>query len=108
LGVTNESGVLENAPRMTEHFTPRLGALLTSVVLVALGLMLLVSRGAAALRRLGGLLIAVDAAQVALGISLVLFHLPLPMAVAHNGVAALLLLLLVTLNHAVWTANEPA
>jgi cytochrome c oxidase assembly protein subunit 15 len=43
-----------------------------------------------------GILLAV---QLSLGIANVVMQLPLPVAVAHNGGAALLLLALVTLNH---------
>jgi cytochrome c oxidase assembly protein subunit 15 len=39
-------------------------------------------------------------AQVTLGIINVLAHLPLAIAVTHHGVAALLMLSLITLNHA--------
>lgn len=40
-----------------------------------------------------------DALQVSLGITNVLGGLPLPVAVAHNGIAAVLLLTLLTLVH---------
>jgi len=39
------------------------------------------------------------ATQISLGIANVWLHLPLPVAVAHNAVAALLLLALLTLTH---------
>jgi cytochrome c oxidase assembly protein subunit 15 len=45
---------------------------------------------------LGGLLPVLLLIQIGLGITNVLGRLPLPIAVAHNGVAALLLLTLVT------------
>ena len=57
-------------------------------------------------RGLVGTLAAALALQVALGISVVEFHLPLSVAVAHNGGAALLLLTLVAINHAVWSARR--
>jgi len=41
-------------------------------------------------------------AQLTLGISNVVFHLPLPVAVAHNAGAALLLLTLVAINLMLW------
>ena len=44
--------------------------------------------------------------RVTIGISVVVFHLPLPVAVAHNGGAALLLLTLMAINHAVWKARD--
>jgi cytochrome c oxidase assembly protein subunit 15 len=42
--------------------------------------------------------LAVLALQLSLGISIVVFHVPLPIAVAHNGVAALLLLAVLNAN----------
>ncbi|HIJ48373.1 MAG TPA: heme A synthase, partial [Gammaproteobacteria bacterium] len=51
------------------------------------------------LRGIGKLLLLVLWIQLGLGVSNVLFSLPLWVAVAHNGVAALLLLTLVTVNH---------
>ncbi|HYN77728.1 MAG TPA: COX15/CtaA family protein, partial [Lamprocystis sp. (in: g-proteobacteria)] len=50
--------------------------------------------------RFAGLAVAVLLiGQLALGIANVVLRLPLPVAVAHNGGAALLLLALVMLNH---------
>ncbi|PZR52220.1 MAG: cytochrome B, partial [Stutzerimonas stutzeri] len=51
------------------------------------------------LSRLAGLLIAALALQVGLGISNVVFNLPLAVAVAHNGGGAALLLVLVLVNY---------
>lgn len=50
-------------------------------------------------QRFAGWLLLVLAAQITLGISNVVFSLPLAVAVAHNGIAALLLLTMVTLVH---------
>lgn len=44
--------------------------------------------------------------QVTLGISVVVFGVPLPVAVAHNGGAALLILVLILVNHASWSAQQ--
>ena len=47
--------------------------------------------------------------QIALGISNVVFYLPLPIAVAHNGLAALLFLSLIGLNfHLHWIRGAHA
>ncbi len=46
------------------------------------------------------LVLALLLIQMALGITNVLAHLPLVIAVAHHAVAALLMLSLITLNHA--------
>jgi cytochrome c oxidase assembly protein subunit 15 len=57
------------------------------------------------MRILGGALLVLLFVQVTLGIVNVLGSLPLAVAVAHNGVAALLLVALVMLNFA---AHSPS
>jgi cytochrome c oxidase assembly protein subunit 15 len=108
IGVDYEYGVLEHPARVAIHFAHRAGALITFLVLgsVAAGLMI---RGAGSLRRLGLVLGVLLLVQVSLGIGNVLLSLPLAVAVAHNGVAALLLMTLVALNHALASghAREP-
>lgn len=99
LGVSYEGGVLANEARMTVHWLHRLGALVVFLYLGWLSRHLL-TVGMNRSVRLAGLMLAVLlVGQVALGIANVLFYLPLPVAVAHNGGAALLLLAVVTLNH---------
>jgi heme a synthase len=49
--------------------------------------------------RLAGLVLVALAAQITLGISNVLFHMPLPVAVAHNAGGAALLLTMVLVNY---------
>jgi cytochrome c oxidase assembly protein subunit 15 len=90
---------LANDARVTIHVMHRLGAL---VVLALSGSGWLAVDGAIPKSQLadGRLAIAGFAlASSALGIANVVLRLPLPVAVAHNGGAALLLLALVTLNH---------
>jgi cytochrome c oxidase assembly protein subunit 15 len=96
LGVNYEFGVLDNPARTAIHMAHRIGALISLLVLGLLALRLLGLREATTLRRLGGLLLVLLLIQIGLGITNVLGRLPLPIAVAHNGVAALLLLTLVT------------
>lgn len=96
LGVNYEFGVLESAARTAIHFSHRLGALVTAGVLLGLvGYTLATAdvRG----RRIAWCILAALAAQLTLGITNVVRGLPLPVAVLHNGVAAVLLLSLVTL-----------
>ena len=94
LGYTGDGQLLPLAALTAIHWTHRLGAV---VVLLVAGL-----AGWRALatdeRPLGLAILAALAAQWALGLSNVLFGLPLPVAVAHNGGAALLLGLLVVMN----------
>ncbi|MDY6978373.1 MAG: COX15/CtaA family protein [Pseudomonadota bacterium] len=99
IGPDYEGGVMSNTARVTVHFTHRLGALVTFLYLGALGLMLLLGRFGKTLQPMGLTLLGVLLLQVSLGIANVLLSLPLGVAVAHNGVGALLLLTLVTLNH---------
>jgi len=100
LGVNYEFGVLEHPARTAIHVTHRIGALVTLLYLGWLVVALLRSggglRGSAVL--IGGLLVL----QLGLGIGNVLLHLPLGVATAHNGVAALLLASLVYLNFLLW------
>jgi cytochrome c oxidase assembly protein subunit 15 len=100
LGVNYEYGVLEHPARTAIHVTHRIGALVTFLYLGWLTVSILRAGGplAGAALLIGGLLLV----QVALGIGNVLLHLPLGVATAHNGVAALLLVSLVYLNYRLW------
>ena len=99
LGVDYEGGVLENSARVTIHLMHRLGAVVTFVVLGWLALRVWRAGRSRALRVSGAALLVVLLVQVSLGITNVVALLPLPVAVAHNGVGALLLLAIVTVNH---------
>ncbi len=100
LGVNYEFGVLDSAARTAIHLTHRIGALVVFLYLGTLAVQVL--RRSQHLRhfRVGFVLAGTLLLQVGLGIANVLGHLPLPVAVAHNGGAALLLLAVVTLIHA--------
>ncbi len=100
LGVNYEFGVLDNTPRVTIHLMHRIGAILTTVVLLLMVIVPLLRESASKFRILGLFVLAALLLQVGIGISVVLFNLPLPVAVAHNGGAALLLLSLVAVNSA--------
>jgi heme a synthase len=89
IGIDYEGGVLDHPARVAVHFTHRLGAIVASLLLIALGVALARRvRG----RLAGGAILAALAVQLTLGASIVLLGVPLAVAVAHNGVAALLLL----------------
>ena len=103
LGIDYEFGVLEAPARVAIHYTHRLGALAAFLLLGFLGIRAMRGRGPAAVTRSGQFVIATLIAQVTLGICIVWFGLPLFLATAHNGVAALLLLATITLNHAAVT-----
>ena len=95
IGPNYLGGQLDSDARTAIHLTHRIGALLVTVVLLGLAWQLKV----VGMTRLAGLLLIALAAQIALGISNVLFHLPLPVAVAHNAGGAALLLTLVLVNY---------
>ncbi len=100
LGHTADGALLSNAALTAIHFTHRVGAALVGSLLLLLALVLLRAPG---LRLFGGLLLVALAAQITIGISIVIWQLPLPLAVMHNGGAALLLLVLVAANTAART-----
>ena len=102
-----EGGVLDNEARMTIHVMHRVGALLALAVLGALAWRLARSLDAG-LRRGGWLLFAALVAQLLLGLGNVLLSLPLPVAVAHNAGAAVLLLVVLGLNHLLHPRRLPA
>lgn len=106
LGVSYEGGVLANDARVTVHLMHRLGALVVVSYLGWLSGRLITAARTRALRRLGIAIAILLAVQLGLGIANVLLHLPLSVAMAHTGGAALLLLSLVTLNH--WLRPETA
>lgn len=104
LGVNYEFGVLETPARTAIHFSHRVGALFATGVILLVGVQALRS-GSVQGRRTGLCILAVLAMQVALGIANVLEGLPLPVAVMHNGGAALLMGGLVSL---LFFATRPA
>ncbi len=81
------------------HFTHRLGAIAVTVILLWL---IVAAWRERELRGLATMLFAALVLQIGLGISNVLFSLPLSVAVAHNGGAAVLLAVLVMLKLRVW------
>ena len=96
VGVNYEGGVLDLAARQTIHMAHRFGSLLTFVVLAGVALRLIKGPGTG---RSGAILLFLLVAQVTLGILNVVMVLPLPNAVAHNMVAAILLAQMILLLH---------
>ena len=96
-----EYGVFPYEARMTIHILHRFGAMLTFALMLGLiwRLWSLKFRGN---RQMALILTIFLFAQVGLGISNVVFHLPLAVAVAHNFVAACLLLSLLTCFYICW------
>jgi cytochrome c oxidase assembly protein subunit 15 len=95
IGPNYLGGQLDSDARTAIHLTHRLGAVLVTVVLLVLAWQL----KRAGLKGMAWLVLLALAVQVALGISNVIFHLPLPIAVAHNAGGAALMLTLVLVNY---------
>ena len=91
-----EGGILNAPARTAIHLTHRLGAALTFLVVLSAAFCAL-SRAGKPARPTALFLLLVLSVQVALGAANVLLRLPLPVAVAHNSVAALLMLSLLSL-----------
>ena len=101
-----EGGILTSAARRAIHFTHRMGAALTACVLIAAALAALRQRALARPRAVACFVLAALAAQLAIGISMVVQGFPLWLATAHNAGAALTLLAVLALVHSL-RAPEP-
>jgi cytochrome c oxidase assembly protein subunit 15 len=97
--VNYAGGVLGSTSRVAIHFTHRLGALVTTLVLLV---------ACSAVRRRRSLVYAGRAAcgvllalalQLTIGLTMVHFAFPLPLATAHNAGALLTLLAVLTMRH---------
>ncbi len=104
IGPNYLGGQLDSDARTAIHFTHRLGALLVTVVLLTLAWQL--RRNGQG--RLAGLVAVALGVQISLGVSNVLLHLPLAVAVAHNAGGALLLLTMVLVNYRLRAVTSPA
>jgi cytochrome c oxidase assembly protein subunit 15 len=100
LGMTADGDPLSNEALNAIHWVHRVGAL---AAFFAIGYAALRALSVRDLRPYGLAALGLLLSQVALGVTNVLASLPLPVAVAHNGVAALLLVTLVVLNFAIRT-----
>jgi len=94
---TYEYGVRDTIARMNIHVTHRIWAAVTFVFLLLTAYKLFKSQPEKKIRFTAKVLVIVLCVQVSLGIANVFFQLPLSIAVAHNLVAAILLITLVTL-----------
>ena len=94
-----EFGHLDYNERMTIHVAHRFGAIITTVYLAWLAIILFKNFPLRSIKSACAILMLVLIAQVSLGISNIWFKLPLNVAVAHNLVAAILMLSLLSLTY---------
>jgi len=106
LGVDYEGGVLHGSARTAIHMAHRIGAVITVIIILFIAFWAIMS-GIKQLRLTGIVALILLLFQASLGIANIKLHLPLSIAVAHNGVAALLLLSLVSLLHHCLPENKP-
>lgn len=100
IGLNYQGGVLDNEVRVTIQYVHRLGAVVTLLYILPLSVFIFVkSFTLPHLKWASVFLIFLVLLQFALGIINVIYLLPLRVAVAHNGVAALLLATLFSLLH---------
>ena len=99
LGINFEYGILDSPARTAIHLSHRIGAIITATVLLALAWAIWRRTQA---RALAVLLVFGLLLQISLGIASVLFSLPLAIAAAHNGGAAVLVLIMVLINVHAW------
>lgn len=92
-----EFGILDSAGRIAIHASHRIGAIVTTIVLALLSFQLIREKNSALLVNFGRLIAILLLLQVTLGVFNIIFQLPLYNAVAHNGVGALLLLVMALL-----------
>ena len=97
-GIDYEGGILALDARTAIHMAHRMGAVLSVLIIGSVALRAIFDRNRY-ISRTGILLICVLLAQLVLGLANVLLRLPLAVAVAHNAMAAVLLLVLVALLH---------
>jgi cytochrome c oxidase assembly protein subunit 15 len=98
LGIDYEGGVLNSEARTAIHMTHRIGAIITGVIISYVSFRAILTN-AKYLTLTGIVTLILLITQLSLGVANIKFNLPPSIAVAHNGVAALLLLSLITLLH---------
>ena len=97
--INYEGGVLGGAARVAIHFTHRLGALAASLALLFAVLAVWRARTLDYARGAALLVLAALGLQLTIGLSMVHYGFPLPLATAHNAGAALTLLAVIALYH---------
>jgi len=99
VGPDYEGGLLDHPARVAIHFAHRLGAIMATILLGLLAWRLWVNPDG---RPVGAAVLSALVVQLGLGISVVLFGVPLAVAAAHNGIAAILLLTVINANQRIW------
>jgi cytochrome c oxidase assembly protein subunit 15 len=107
LGIDYEGGVLDHPARVAIHFVHRIGAVVTALLLGFVAWRAVRVGRSRAVRNAGFALAALVVVQWTVGPLMVMKALPLELATAHNGVAALLVLAMVALLRHLWIPTAP-
>lgn len=91
IGANYQGGLLDSEVRATIQFVHRVGAIITALYLLGLSSLILIKQSSTYLKVSAIVLMALVIIQFSLGILNVVYLLPIQVAVAHNGIAALLL-----------------
>jgi heme a synthase len=102
LDIDYEGGVLSNPARIAIHVTHRLGAVIAGCVLILVGLLTVAGATDRRLAAAGRLLVFAVLLQIAIGVTMVHFGMPLAVATLHNAGAAFLVVTMVTLLRSLW------
>ena len=105
IGPNYLGGLMDNEARVAIHFSHRVGAILVTLATLFLVWQMITKGRGSIMRPLGIGLFSVLLVQISLGLSNIYWILPLPIAVAHNAVGALLLLTLITINYYLFSLN---
>lgn len=98
IGPNYLGGKLDNESRVAIHFAHRVGAIIVFLAVLMLTRSLYQqARGYRPAQKFAGFLLLVLMAQVVLGLSNIIFHFPVAIAVGHNAGGALLLVTMATL-----------
>jgi cytochrome c oxidase assembly protein subunit 15 len=106
IGANYQGGLLGTTARVTLQMMHRYGAFITATYVSLLAIFILRSRERRDLHPIGWGILLVLGLQFLLGIANIDTKLALPVAVAHNGVALILLLSLVTLAHSLFRGGQ--
>lgn len=101
-GIDYEGGVLDNDARVAVHMMHRVGAIVTALVLFAIGGTAVWRARTRGARVAGAWLIALVCLQWTIAVSMLARGLPVMLATAHNAIAAILVLTLVYLIYKSW------
>lgn len=88
--------------RVTMHIVHRIGALVTFLYLCWLGIRLYAAANSNLVKKLSVLMVSVLGVQIILGVSNVVYSLPIVVALMHNIVAACLMLVLITISYTLY------